>query len=172
MTRLTLALSVAVALAGLSGLAYQAGQPASPGDWRTFTGSWSAVGQRHTLPTEGGRPSAIVQLSGTVLLTGGEGLSRGFRGEVIGFDDGGSVSVGRVVWTDERGDRIFSVLKGEPLETGRRIVGTITGGTGRYAGLIGEYALTWQYVLSAEDAVIQGRAADLTLRVRRGEVQK
>jgi len=171
MTRITLALSVALALASL-GLAGQVRESPAPGDWRTFAGSWSAVGQRHTLPTEGGRPSAIVQLSGTVLLTGGEGLSRGFRGEVIGFDDGGSLSTGRAVWTDERGDRIFSVLKGEAVETGRRIAGTITGGTGRYAGLIGEYAFTWQYVLAAEDTVIQGRAADLTVRVRQGEVRQ
>jgi len=39
------------------------------------------------------------------------------------------------VWTDRLGDRLFSRLKGDPLETGRRVVGTITGGTGRYAGL-------------------------------------
>ena len=65
--------------------------------------------------------------------------------------------MGRAVWTDEHGDRIFSRLKGEPLATGRRIVGTITGGTGRYAGLEGEYSFTWQYVVAAEDGAIQGR---------------
>jgi hypothetical protein len=70
------------------------------------------------------------------------------------------------VWTDEHGDRLFSRLKGEPLETGRRVVGTITGGTGRYAGLEGEYSLTWQYVVSGEDGGIQGRAVRLEGRVR------
>jgi len=171
MTRTTFALSVALALAGL-GLAAQVRESPAPGDWRAFAGSWSAVGQRHTLPTEGDRPSAIVQLSGALVVTSGEGLSRGFRGEVIGFDDGVSVSAGRAVWTDERGDRIFSVLKGEPVETGRRITGTITGGTGRYAGLTGEYTFTWQYVLAAEDAVIQGRAVNLEGRFRPGEVRQ
>jgi len=86
---------------------------------------------------------------------------------VIGFDDGQGVSLGRAVWTDEHGDRIHSRLKGEPLATGRRIVGTITGGTGRYEGLEGEYAFTWQYVVAAEDGVIQGRAVRLEGRVRR-----
>ena len=75
--------------------------------------------------------------------------------------------MGRAVWTDERGDRIYSRLKGEPLATGRRIVGTITGGTGRYAALEGEYSFTWQYVVAAEDGAIQGRAVRLEGRVRR-----
>jgi len=76
--------------------------------------------------------------------------------------------VGRAVWTDEHGDRLFSRLQGEPLETGKRIVGTITGGTGRYAGLEGEYSFTWQYVVvGAEDGQIQGRGVRLEGRVRR-----
>ena len=54
---------------------------------------------------------------------------------------------GQCVWTDERGDQVFSELKGEPLGTGSDFVGTITGGTGRYAGLTGEYRLRWQYVI-------------------------
>jgi len=171
MTRSTLALGVAFALAGL-GLTAQVRDTPAPGDWRPFKASWSALGQRQTLPTEGARPSAIVQLSGALIVTVGEGLSRGFRGEVIGYDDGGNLSVGRAVWTDERGDRIFSVLTGESVETGRRITGTISGGTGRYAGLVGSYTFTWQYVLPGEDAVIQGRAVNLEGQVRQGEVRQ
>ena len=131
---------------------------AAPAEWRAFEGSWSASGKRPPSAVESGAAAAVVELSGAVVLTSGEGLSRGFRGEAIGFDDGQGVSVGRAVWTDEHGDRIFGRLKGEPLETGRRIVGTITGGTGRYAGLAGEYSFTWQYVVAAEDGAIQGRA--------------
>jgi hypothetical protein len=93
-------------------------------------------------------------------------MSRGFRGEAIGFDDGRNVSAGRSVWTDERGDRIYSELKGERLQAGRRIVGTITGGTGRYAGATGQFEFTWQYVLQAENDAIQGWAVDLKGRVR------
>jgi hypothetical protein len=143
-----------------------AGQGAQ-GEWRTFEGTWSASGHRQTLPAYGERPAATVQLSGAVVLTRGEGLSLGFRGEAIGFDDGRSVSVGSAVWTDERGDRIFSELKGEPMATGRRIAGFITGGTGRYAGLTGEYSLEWQYVVTAEDGLIQGRAVGLKGKWRR-----
>jgi hypothetical protein len=134
-----------------------------------FEGSWTASGRRHAVALEEGNEAAIVEISGAIVLTRGEGLSAGFRGEVIGFDDGEGVSVGRSVWTDENGDRLFSRLRGEPLETGRRILGTITGGTGRYAGLSGDYSFTWKYVVPAEDGRIQGRAVDLSGRIRRGE---
>jgi hypothetical protein len=132
-----------------------------------FEGSWAVSGQRSTVPAEGGATAAIVRASGAVVLARADGLSHGFRGEAVTFDDGQGVSVGRAVWTDEHGDRLFSRLKGEPLQTGKRIVGTITGGTGRYAGLEGEYSFTWQYVLSAEDGAFQGRAVRLEGRVRR-----
>ena len=140
----------------------------SAGGERTFAGSWSATGQEETLPTEGSRAASIVRLSGSLILTSGDGLSRGFRGEAIGFDDGAAIRLGRSVWTDDRGNRIFSELKGEALESGRRWIGTITGGSGRYADLSGEYELSWQYVIRTEDGAFQGRAADLKGRFRLG----
>lgn len=138
-------------------------------DWRPFAGTWTATGQRQTLPTEGPRPAAIVQFSGSVVLTNGEGLSRGFRGDAIGFTDGDSLRVGRFVWTDENGDQVFGTLAGELLATGQRIVGVITGGKGRYDGLSGDFAFLWQYAVQAEDGALQGRGVSLEGRVRRGE---
>ncbi len=146
--------------------------PPADAGWRPFEGEWSAAGTRQTLPTEGGRTAAIVQASGSVVLTSGDGLSRGFRGEAIFFWDGASLGVGRCVWTDDRGDRIFSALKGEAPETGRRITGTITGGTGRYAGITGEFSFPWQYVVQAEDGAIQGRTVSLKGRFRPGEARR
>jgi len=136
-----------------------------PGAWRTFQGSWSAAGRRHTLATESSRPASVVQLSGSVVLTEGPGRTNAFQGEVIAFDDGANIGAGRAVWTDNRGDRVFSALRGEAIQTGRHITATITGGTGRYTGATGDYALTWQYVVTAEDSV-QGRTADLKGRLR------
>ena len=118
---------------------------------------------------EGGGRAAVVDVSGAVFLTDPGGLSRGFHGQAIGFDDGEGLSLGRCVWTDANGDRLFSRLRGEPLETGRRLQGTITGGTGRYASLEGEYSFTWQYVVTAEDDRLQGRAVGLAGRARRAE---
>lgn len=138
-------------------------------DERTFSASWSASGTRHTIPTESGRTAAIFQLSGAVVLTVDvQGLSTAFHGEAIGFDDAGQLSAGRAVWTDARGNRVFSVLRGEPLARQRRIFGTITGGTGPYTGITGDYQLTWQYVFQSDDGSIQGRAVDLNGRFRLG----
>jgi hypothetical protein len=141
--------------------------------WRSFAGTWSAAGRREALAFEGGGAAAILEVSGAVVLTSGEVLSRGFRGQAIGFDDGQGLSVGRCVWTDENGDRLFSRLRGESLGAGKRFVGTITGGTGRYAGLTGEYSFRWEYLVSATEGdaagVVQGRAVGLEGRVRRAE---
>lgn len=104
-------------------------------------------------------------MSGAVVFSRGTSI-RGFLGEAIGFHDGAMLSVGRAVWTDERGDQVFSELKGEPIATGSRIAAVITGGTGRYAGITGEYQLTWQWVVT-EDDNWQGRATDLKGRFRR-----
>jgi hypothetical protein len=93
-------------------------------------------------------------------------MSKGFRWEAIGFDDGTKVSAARCVWTDQRGDRIFSTVTGEAVANGRRFLGTITGGTGRYANLEGDYSFKWQYVVEAEQGSIQGRAVGLTGRYR------
>jgi hypothetical protein len=156
-----------LALALVVPFAAKAQGESSADGWQSFEGTWSVSGQRSTIPTEGGAAAAVVQASGEVVLAKAGGLGRGFRGEVVTFDDGQGVSVGRAVWTDEHGDRLFSTLKGEPLATGKRIIGTITGGTGRYASLEGEYSFTWQYVLSAGDGTIQGRAVGLQGRARR-----
>jgi hypothetical protein len=145
-----------------------ADEPAGEG-WQSFSGTWSAAGRRQAIAVEGGAAASVVDLSGAVVLTTGDGLARGFRGQAIGFDDGRGLVVGRAVWTDANGDQLFSRLEGEPLATGKRVRGTITGGTGRYASLEGEYTLTWQYVVSAEGGEVQGRAVSLAGRVRRAE---
>jgi hypothetical protein len=165
MTAFAAVCSVAAALAA------QAPVPApqaAPGDWRTFEGTLSATGQRQSIPTESGRPAVTLQLSGPVAITAGEGLRRAFRSEVVGFEDGAGLTVLRGVWTDDHGDRIFSALRGETVASGRRIAATITGGTGRYAGITGEYSFEWRYVVEAEAGTISGRAIGLRGRYRLG----
>src|SRR5258705_5853932 len=68
---------------------------------------------------------------------------------------------GWFVWTDERGDKFYSELKGEFVETGNHVVGTFRGGTGRYAGVIGEYSFQWRFIVESEDGTVSGRAVDL-----------
>ena len=163
---LTLCVIAAVAVVQSTSPSRDSQQPEPA--WRAFEGSWSASGRIQTLPTERPQTAAIAQLSGALSLVAGDGLSRGFRAEAVGYDDGGGVLTGRAVWTDERGNQIFSTLRGETLATKRHVTGAITGGTGRYAGITGDYEFEWQYIIAGDDRTIQGRTVSLRGRVRTG----
>jgi hypothetical protein len=137
-------------------------------EWREFDGTWNAAGTRRTIHLGDGRTSSIVELRGTMLLAGPGRPGVGFLAETVAFVDSASGLVGRSVWTDERGDRVFSELMGEGTAANNRLEGTVVGGTGRYAGATGAYTFSWQYVVEAEDGAIQGRAVGLKGRVRIG----
>ena len=145
---------------------------AAPGEWREFEGSWNAAGSRHSIPLGPGRQGSIIELRGTMLLSGPERPGVGFQANAIGLVDSATGLVGRSVWTDERGDQVFSEIKGEGTADRNRIAGTIFGGTGRYAGVTGTYEFSWQFVIEAEDGSIQGRAVGLKGRVRSGSGAK
>jgi len=136
------------------------------GEWREFEGSWTAAGTRETLPFGPDRRTAIFHLTGSLLLTGSQRPALGFRAEAIGFSDTRAGMEGRCVWTDERGDRVFSELKGQFVGDGNRVAGTFVGGTGRYAGVTGEYTFQWQYVVDAGDGAVSGRVVGLKGRAR------
>lgn len=136
------------------------------GQWLEFGGSWVATGTRRVLNFGPERRAAVFDLSGSLLLTGKERPAIGFKAEAIGMSDSSSGLQGRAVWTDERGEQVYSELRGDVLGDARHITGTITSGTGRYAGVSGEYGFEWQYVLEAEDGSVSGRAIGLTGRAR------
>jgi hypothetical protein len=162
------ALLRAVLLASAVGLlapAARGEEPAAEG-WRPFTATWTLSGPREVLPTEGDRDASIVNLTGPLVLTGGEGLGRGLLGEVIGYDDGGRLLLGRAVLTDDHGDRIFCTVSAQPIGTGRLATATITGGTGRFTGLEGTFTLAWQYVVDPEKGAVSGRAVNIEGRTR------
>ncbi|MGH7180092.1 MAG: hypothetical protein ACREJC_22130 [Tepidisphaeraceae bacterium] len=140
-----------------------------PGEWREFEGSWNAAGTRRTIPLGTDRKGSIIDLRGTMLLVGARRPGVGFQSEVIALVDSETGLVGRGVWTDERGDQVFSDLKGEGTKEKNHIVGTILGGTGRYAGATGTFEFSWQFVIELEDGSIQGRAVNLKGRIRRGQ---
>lgn len=139
--------------------------------WREFQGSWNAAGSRHILPLGPGRRAALIDLTGTLFLAGPSRPGVGFGGEVIALTDSATGLVGRAVWTDERGDQIFSELTGEGTASGNHLTGTFIGGTGRYAHASGTYEFMWQYVLEAEDGTVQGRAVGLKGRVLLGQAE-
>jgi hypothetical protein len=163
----------ALALTGLLALA-ACGPVSSPeaprdgGGWREFQGTWTASGSRHTIPLGGDRRSSIANLNGSLLLSGAARPGVGFRAEAIVLSDSATGMLGRAVWTDERGDQVYSELRGEGTATGNRIAGTFVGGTGRYAGAEGSYEFSWRFVLEAEDGTVQGQSVGLAGRVRSG----
>lgn len=151
------------------------GQPTGPvpvappeGEWRIFEGTWTAAGTRKMLDLGPGHRASIFDLTGSLLLTGEGRPAVGFQSRVIGFSDNLAGMHGRSVWTDERGDQVYSKLQGESTGPGSRIIGTVLGGTGRYAGATGEYSFRWQYLVDAEDGAVSGRVVDLEGRVRVG----
>ena len=138
------------------------------GEWLEFEGSWNAAGSRKTISLGADRRGSIIDLSGTMLLAGPKRPGVGFRSEVIALVDSQTGLVGRSVWTDERGDQVFSELQGEGTAERNHITGKFLGGTGRYAGATGSYEFSWQWVIEAEDGTIQGRAIELKGRVLPG----
>jgi hypothetical protein len=160
----TVALVALVALLA-SSPAHAEGPSASEG-WTSFVANWTASGRERTL-VMGDRSASTFDLAGPFVVTRGDGLSRGFLGQAIGFVAQGALGMGRLVLTDDRGDEIFNDLQGQGFARGQRIRGSITGGTGRYAGLEGEFVFDWQYVIRTDDGSIQGRAVGLTGRYRR-----
>ena len=139
-----------------------------PGEWRTFEGTGTATGQRQTLALGPDRKVSIVNLTGSLVLVGEQRLGQGFRSEVIGYGDSLMGGTAWSVWTDSRGDQVFGEFRGGPIGTGSRFTGTLLGGTGRYAGITGEYEFEWQYVFDEEDGSIQGRITGLRGRFRQG----
>jgi hypothetical protein len=125
------------------------------------------MGRRQTLPLGPDRKVSTFDLSGSLLLTGERRLGEGFRIDVIGFSDSLKGSAGWCAWTDTRGDQVFSEIRGERIRTGARITGTLLGGTGRWAGVTGEYEFEWQFVIESEDGNLQGRITGLRGRFRK-----
>jgi hypothetical protein len=155
--------------AAACGPATQSPRPAAAsGEWLEFEGSWNGVGSRHSISLGEDRLGSIVNLRGTLLLAGPNRPGVGFHSEVIGLSDTATGFQGRSVWTDERGDQVFSELQGEGTVAKNQIKGTILSGTGRYAGVTGSYEFSWQWVMEGEEGAVQGRAVDLKGRIQPG----
>lgn len=162
----TVAAAALLALAGCGDPAGPSAQPPAASGWHEFQGSWTAAGSRRALRLGERREASVVHLTGTLLLSGPSRPGIGFRAEALALGDNATGLVGRSVWTDEKGDQVFSELRGEGTAARNRIEGTFLGGTGRYTGASGSYEFSWQYVIESEDGAVQGRAVGLKGRVR------
>ena len=168
LTRRVIGSACVLAMALTVGACQRESEPpaTASGEWREFEGSWNAAGSRQTITLGADRKGSIIDLRGSMLLAGAERPGVGFNSEVIALVDSETGVVGRGVWTNEHGDQVFSELKGEGTKEKNHIMGTILGGTGRYANAVGTYEFSWQFVIESEDGSIQGRAIGLKGRVR------
>ena len=141
-------------------------QAAAGDEWRAFQGTWTAVGKRQAIPLGGPRKASIADFNGSLVLTGPSRPTLGFRAQAIVLNDSVTGMVGRAVWTDERGDQVFSELRGEPTVTGNRLFGTFLGGSGRYTGATGSYEFSWRFLIEDEDGTVQGQSMDPKGEVR------
>jgi hypothetical protein len=157
---------VALLLTAACGHSSGTTQTLPAGEWHAFEGTWTAAGTRRTLRLGVDDRAAIFELTGTVLLSGAQRPAVGFKAQAIGFSESHAGMQGRSVWTDEHGYMVYSELRGEAVDSGNRIRGRFIGGTGRYAGVTGEYTFRWQYVVDAEDGAVSGRVVDLKGRAR------
>jgi hypothetical protein len=162
------AVAIAIAAAGCSPAPRTASAPAVGAEWREFEGTWTAAGSRQSIALGADRKASVSTLKGSLMLSGASRPAVGFRAEVVVLNDSATGMVGRAVWTDAHGDQAWSELRGEGTATGNRIVGTFVAGTGRYAGVTGNYEFSWRFVLETEDGTVQGQSVGLKGRVRGG----
>lgn len=138
----------------------------SPADavWHEFSGTWTSVGSRQNISLGGERQASIANYSGSLMLYGPSRPALGFRSLAIVLNDSTTGLSGRAVWTDNKGDQIYSELRSEPGSA--QIVGTFVGGSGHYQGATGTYQFSWRFLLEAEDGTVQGQSMDLRGKVR------
>jgi len=155
----------AVLLLGACGRSPQPSISVPGGEWREFEGTWIAAGTRQVLSLGGDRSASIARFSGSLALTGPARVAVGFRADAVVFDDTQTGGVGRAVWTDEHGDKVYSELREVVSPAGNKIIGTIFGGTGRYAGATGTYEFSWRFLVETEDGTVQGQSTGLKGRI-------
>ena len=145
--------------------------PSASDGWHEFQGIWVAAGTRENIPFGDGRQASTAKLEGSLALVGPSRPVAGYRAEALVLSDTATGLVGRAVWTDARGDQVFSELKGQGTSTGSHFVGTFIGGTGRYSGASGSYEFSWRFVLETEDGSLWGQSMDLNGKIRVGSAQ-
>ena len=166
-----LGLALLLFASGCGGASQKPVPPPAGGDWHEFEGTWTATGSRYTISLGVDRKASTSNFNGSLLLAGPSSPAIGFRADAIVLNDSISGMVGRAVWTDERGDQVFSELRGEGTGTHNKIFGTFLGGTGRYSGAVGQYEFSWRFVLEAEDGTVQGQSIGFKGRVHLGSPQ-
>ena len=110
-----------------------------------------------------GRQVGIFKLSGNVSLKDEFDEIEDFWAECVGLSDSVDGSSVRCVWRSLKGDKAFSVLRGQPLIEGVKVTGEFVGGTGRLKGVAGSFTFTWTSTfMNKAQGVFTGHTEDLS----------
>ena len=112
-------------------------------DEGSFEAGWVVTGVRQPIGFTASRVVFSFQLEGRVNIRTDEDLLVDLWSRCVGLSDSETGSTARCVWRHPGGDEIYSVLSGRLLDRGGSAArGRFVGGTGRYAGIEGEYSFT------------------------------
>jgi len=129
----------------------------------TFTGTWIASGKRQPFDFVEGRDVGTFNLAGNVSLKDEIGGIEDFWAECIGLSDTVAGSSVRCVWRSLKGEKVYSVLSGQPLKEGVKVTGEFVGGTGSLKGVTGKFAFTWTSTFIDKDqGIFTGHTKDLS----------
>ena len=128
----------------------------------SFTGTWIASGQRQTFDFVEGRKVGTFKLAGNVSLKEEFAGIADFWAECVGLSDSVAGSSVRCVWRSLKGEKVYSVLSGQPLKEGVKVTGEFVGGTDNLKGLTGTFNFTWKSAFTDKDqGIFTGFTQDL-----------
>ena len=109
----------------------------------SFSGNWTASGQRQPFDFVEGREVGTFKLAGNVSLKEKFAGIEDFWAECVGLSDSVAGSSVRCVWRSLNGEKAYSVLNGQPLKEGVEVTGEFVGGSESLKGLTGTFNFTW-----------------------------
>jgi hypothetical protein len=128
----------------------------------SFSGAWIASGQRQVFDFVEGREVGTFNLAGNVSLKNEFVGIEDFWAECVGLSDSVAGSSVRCVWRSLKGDKAYSVLRGQPLKEGVKVTGEFVGGTGNLKELTGTFDFTWTSTFTDKDqGIFTGQTKDL-----------
>ena len=129
----------------------------------SFKGSWVASGKRQSFDFIEGRDVGTFKLAGNLSLKDEFGGIEDFWAECVGLTDSVDGSSVRCVWRSLTGEKAYSVLSGQPLKEGVKVIGEFVGGTGSLKGVTGAFTFTWTSTFIDKDqGIFTGHTQDIS----------
>jgi hypothetical protein len=111
----------------------------SPPREGTFSARWVVDGTWRGLGLDGKREAILADLGGRLDVLPNGGAIVDLASRCLVFWDSATGGTARCRWRHPSGDEIFSEVEGGLLAQGAPVSGRFVGGTGRYAGISGEF---------------------------------